>query len=72
MENSNPATFRCKIKNLDTQLWVLMDGVIAGVQKDGNLESGVSITTNEEANGLHIHISENVKVSKPIQIVSAI
>jgi len=64
--------FRCKIKNLDTSLWVLMDGVIAGTQKDENLEKGVSVLQNEDGNGLQIIISENVKVIKPIQIVSAI
>jgi Fe-S cluster assembly protein SufD len=68
----NTTVFRCKIKNLDTDLWVLMNGIITGVQKNEKLENGVFIIPNYENNGLQIHISENVKVNKPIQIVSAI
>ena len=64
--------FRCKIKNLDTALWVLMDGKIAEFQSDITLEKGVSITSIENENCLQIHVAENVTVNKPIQIVSAI
>jgi len=66
------AVFQCKIKNLDTSLWVLMDGKIADNRKDEFLEKGVVITSNECENCLQIHVAENVTVNKPIQIVSAI
>jgi len=69
---SDTINFRCKIKNLDTALWVLMDGKIADFQSDNILEKGVSISSIEDENCLQIHVAENVAVSKPIQIVSAI
>jgi len=64
--------FRCKIKNLDTILWVLMDGKINGFQGDEGLCDGVKIYSVENENCLQIHVNENVTVNKPIQIVSAI
>ena len=70
MSDSN--NFRCKIKNLDTILWVLMDGKITDNQNDNFLEKGIVITSNEKENCLQIHVAENVTVNKPIQIVSAI
>ena len=69
---SDANNFRCKIKNLDTSLWVLMDGKIVDNQNSEFLEKGVSITSIENENGLQISVAENVAVSKPIQIVSAI
>jgi len=70
MTTCNPTPFQCKIKNLDTDLWVLIDGKNAEFQSDKTIFEGVKIDTLE--NGLQIHISENITVIKPIQIVSAI
>jgi len=64
--------FRCKIKNLDTVLWVLMNGKIVDFQSDKSLEKGIFISSIENGNGLQVHVAENVTVNKPIQIVSAI
>ena len=71
MANSNPTTFRCKIKNLDTILLVLIDGKSTELP-DELLCEGVKISLHENQNGISIHVAENVAVSKPIQIVSAI
>jgi Fe-S cluster assembly protein SufD len=68
----NSKDFRCKIKNLDTFLWVLMDGKITAQHNDEFLEKGVTISSIESENGLQIRVAENIIVSKPIQIVSAI
>jgi Fe-S cluster assembly protein SufD len=70
MAVSNPATFRCKIKNLDTFLWVLMDDKPPEWEQNIPLCEGVKISSNE--NGILIYVSENIEVGKPIQIVSAI
>jgi Fe-S cluster assembly protein SufD len=67
---TNSTAFKCKIKNLDTLLRVLVDGKIVVKQNDEPLEKGVSINSLE--NGLQIHVAENVNVNKPVQIVSAI
>jgi len=72
MANSNPTTFRCKIKNLDTTLLVLIDGKNTEFKPDELLCKGVKISFDENRNGISIHVTENVAVSKPIQIVSAI
>ena len=71
MAASNPTSFRCKIKNLDTTLWVLTNGKCSAMQQDTPC-AGVTITPVENQNGILIHVAENVAVSKPIQIVSAI
>jgi Fe-S cluster assembly protein SufD len=70
MAVSNPAPFRCKIKNLDTFLWVLMDDKPPEWEQNIPLCEGVKISSNE--NGILIYVSENIEVQKPIQIVSAI
>jgi len=72
MADNNPTSFRCKIKNLDTSLSVLMDGKIVDNQNSELLEKGVSIISIENENCLQISVTENVTVNKPIQIVSAI
>jgi len=72
MADNNPTTFRCKIKNLATTLWVLMDGKVVDNQNSEFLEKGVSITSIENENCLQINVAKNVTVNKPIQIVSAI
>jgi Fe-S cluster assembly protein SufD len=72
MAHSNSSAFRCKIKNLDTFLWVLIDDKHAAWQHDIPICEGVTISYIENQNGIQIHVAENVAVSKPIQIVSAI
>jgi len=69
---SNATTFRCKIKNLDTSVWVLMDGKCTECRHDETLCEGVKISSIENQSGISIHVAENVAVNKPIQIVSAI
>jgi len=70
MAANNSTTFQCKIKNLDTFLWVLIDGKNAEIKHNEPLYEGVTIAKNEER--IEIHVAESVKVHKPIQIVSAI
>jgi Fe-S cluster assembly protein SufD len=72
MPDTNPNNFRCKIHNLDTLLWVLVDGKITAQQNEEFLEKGVIITSIENENCLQICVAENITVNKPIQIVSAI
>jgi Fe-S cluster assembly protein SufD len=72
MMTNNSSKFRCKIKNLDTDLWILIDGKSAEIEHDNSLEKGVTISTIENQKGLIIHVAQNVSASKPIQIVSAI
>ena len=72
MADPNPSVFRCKIKNLDTDLWVLVNGKISESKRVEPLCEGVTITTLENQNGISIHVAENVVVNKPVQIVSAI
>jgi len=67
-----PSPFKCKIKNLDTQLKVLMDGKIADTSNNMFSGNDVTITSIENENCLQIHVAENISVNKPIQIVSAI
>ena len=69
MAPSNHTAFRCKIKNLDTLLRVLIDGKSAEIKHDEILK-GVTISANE--NEILVHVDKNVTASKPIQIVSAI
>ena len=71
MANSNPTSFQCKIKNLDTLLRVLVDGKNTDIKHNEKDCEGVTLASIEE-NKLIIHVAENVTVSKPIQIVSAI
>jgi len=71
MAVSNSTSFRCKIKNLDTLLWVLMNDKHAEWQQNNPCE-GVTVTSNEAQNSILIHVAENVEACKPIQIVSAI
>ncbi|MDR2971754.1 MAG: Fe-S cluster assembly protein SufD [Bacteroidales bacterium] len=71
MAASNPSPFRCKIKNLDTFLWVLMDDKHPEWQQSLQICEGVTISS-ENRNNILIHIAENVTATKPIQIVSAI
>jgi Fe-S cluster assembly protein SufD len=66
---SDANTFRCKIKNLDTVLWVLMDGRL---QHETPVCEGVTLSLIENNAGVLIHVDENVVVNNPIQIVSAI
>jgi Fe-S cluster assembly protein SufD len=70
MADANPTSFRCKIKNLDTILWWLIDGENAELKCDTPLYKGVNVSSNE--NCIFIHVDANVAVTKPIQIVSAI
>ena len=70
MAVSNPAHFRCKIKNLDTILLVFIDGKTENMLSDTPLCNGVKISTI--TNGILIHVAENITATKPIQIVSAI
>jgi Fe-S cluster assembly protein SufD len=70
MAISNPAHFRCKIKNLDTTLLVILDGQTENVQPDTSLCDGVTFSSFN--NGILIHVAENVAEKKPVQIVSAI
>ena len=72
MANSNSTVFRCKITNLDTALWVLMNGKSVASEHIESLCEGITITALENQNGLSIHVNENIAVSKPVQIVSAI
>ena len=72
MERSNSSNFRCKIKNLDTILWVLVDGKKVDWQPIGTLCPGVKIYSVKNQGDVLIHVAENVKADKPIQIVSAI
>ncbi|MCL2435835.1 MAG: Fe-S cluster assembly protein SufD [Lentimicrobiaceae bacterium] len=69
---SNATTFRCKIKNLDTLLRVLIDGKSANLEHNEIDCEGVKISSIENQSGILIHVAENVAVNKPIQIVSAI
>jgi len=69
---SNSTTFRCKIKNLDTTAWVLINGKLTDTSLEESLCEGVKISPDENQNGILIHVAENVAVIKPIQIVSAI
>jgi Fe-S cluster assembly protein SufD len=70
MAVSNPASFRCKIKNLDTTLLVLVDGKTESLLPDTPLCAGV--TFSALSSGILIRVAENVTVPKPLQIVSAI
>ena len=72
MELSNPNTFRCKIKNLNTTLWVLIDGKKVDWQPIGTICDGVKIYSIKNQGDLLIHVAENITVDKPVQIVSAI
>ena len=70
MEHAN--SFRCKIKDLDTTLWVLIDGKKTDWQPIGAICAGVKIYSIKNQGDVLIHVAENVTVDKPIQIVSAI
>ncbi|MCL2246687.1 MAG: Fe-S cluster assembly protein SufD [Lentimicrobiaceae bacterium] len=72
MTEPNPSAFRCKIKNLDTALWVLINGKSIKCESIASFCEGVTITAIENRNTISIHVAENVVVNKPIQIVSAI
>jgi Fe-S cluster assembly protein SufD len=68
----DPTPFRCKIKDLDTALWVLIDGKCTDCKPDLSLCEGVTISSTPHQNGILIRVAENVAARKPIQIVSAI
>ena len=72
MTTFDSAPFQCKIKNLNTILWVLINGKNAKLQQDTPCYDGIKISSIENKNGLMIHVAENITVTKPIQIVSAI
>jgi Fe-S cluster assembly protein SufD len=70
MAASDHTSFRCKIKNLDTLLRVLIDGKHAEFIPDELLSEGVKISSTPD--GIIIHVAENISVNKSVQIVSAI
>jgi len=72
MATSNPTVFRCKITNLDTDLWVLVNGKSIARESAESFCNGVTISSHENQNGINIHVAKNVTVNKPVQIVSAI
>jgi Fe-S cluster assembly protein SufD len=72
MTSSNSSSFRCKIKNLDTFLWVLIDDTCAEKEQHTLLCEGVNISYNKNQNKILIHVAKDIGVCKPIQIVSAI
>ena len=72
MALSNPSAFRCKIKNLDATLLVILNGQTENLCPNTPLCNGVKISTLNNADGILIHVAENITVPKPIQIVSAI
>jgi Fe-S cluster assembly protein SufD len=69
MATSNPSAFRCKIKNLDTTLFVFLDGATT---PHSSFLTPAGVTISTLSNGILIHVAENIAVNKPIQIVSAI
>jgi Fe-S cluster assembly protein SufD len=71
MAVSNPSAFRCKIKNLDATLLLILNGQTENLPPNIPLCNGVKISTLSSG-GILIHVAENITVPKPIQIVSAI